>query len=78
MNSALRRYVITGVALVGASVIAVTPATAPLPDLHVPDVQLTADEETITLDLVRHGETVGPQSTVDTGAIPGFPLDETG
>jgi Histidine phosphatase superfamily (branch 1) len=78
MNSALRRYVITGVALVGASVIAVTPATAPLPDFHVPDVQLTADEETITLDIVRHGETVGPQSTVDTGAIPGDPLDETG
>ena len=78
MNSALRLYVTTGVALVGASVIAVTPVTAPLPDVHVPDIQLTADEESVTLDLVRHGQTLGPQSTVDTGAVPGFPLDEAG
>src|SRR5690349_11478019 len=44
MQSAMRPYVTAGVALVGASVIAVTPIAAHpnLPQLHMPQVQLTA------------------------------------
>lgn len=43
MQQALRPFVTTGVALVGASLIAVTPVTAPLPDIQMRDVALTAD-----------------------------------
>ncbi|MHA3018973.1 hypothetical protein ACXPWS_01740 [Mycobacterium sp. BMJ-28] len=44
MQSAMRPYVTAGVALVGASVIAVTPIAAHpnLPQMHMPQVQLTA------------------------------------
>jgi hypothetical protein len=77
MNFTRRPAVITGVALVGAGVIAVTPVTAPVTDIHVHGVQLTADEEQITLDIVRHGQTEGSNSIVGT-AVPGPPLDDTG
>ncbi|MCV7063501.1 hypothetical protein H7I76_30620 [Mycolicibacterium vaccae] len=44
MNHALRAYATAGIALVGASLIAVTPLTTPLPDNHVTsDAQLAAD-----------------------------------
>jgi hypothetical protein len=72
MNVAFRPCVTLCVTLVGASVIAVTPVTASLPG-----VQLTAGEEQITLDLVRHGETVGSNSIVASD-LPGPPLDEIG
>jgi hypothetical protein len=56
MNFTLRRNVTAGVTLVGASVIAVTPAAAPLPEVHVPDIQLTAGgEPDIVIDFVEHG-----------------------
>jgi hypothetical protein len=42
MQQALRPFVTTGVALVGASLIAVTPVTAPLPHIQMRDVALTA------------------------------------
>jgi hypothetical protein len=82
MNVASRNYVTAGVALLGASLIGVVPVTTPLPDVHVPDVLLSAGEEQITLDLVRHGETVGPTNVVSgppgEAPLPGPPLDETG
>lgn len=82
MAFTLRSYVTAGVAICGASLIAVTPVAAPLPHVQVPDIQLAAGEESITLDLVRHGETTGPNEIVDTTAgntsIPGPPLDATG
>ncbi|MHA3019950.1 hypothetical protein ACXPWS_06715 [Mycobacterium sp. BMJ-28] len=43
MRLALRPYVTTGVALVGAGVIAVTPVTAPPPEIHLPAVTLAAN-----------------------------------
>lgn len=44
MRTAVRPYVTAGVAMVGASVIAVTPITTPLPDIqvHNPNLQLTS------------------------------------
>jgi hypothetical protein len=82
MNVASRSYVTAGVALIGASIIAVPPVTVPLSNALVFDVALIAGEEQITLDLVRHGETVGPTNVVSgppgEAPIPGPPLDETG
>jgi hypothetical protein len=47
MQSALQPYATAGVAIVGASLIAVTPVAAPLPDIHtVRDVALTAGDST--------------------------------
>jgi hypothetical protein len=43
LQLALRPYVTTGVALIGASVIAVTPIAAPPPELHMPAVTLAAN-----------------------------------
>jgi hypothetical protein len=80
MNSALRPYVTVGAALVGASVIAVTPVTNPLPDVHAPDIQLTAGEEDIVIDFVRHAQTSPPGSVVAVASqgLPGFPLSDLG
>ncbi|MGH3970795.1 MAG: histidine phosphatase family protein [Mycobacterium sp.] len=74
------RYGTAGVALVGAGIIAVTPATSPLPDVHVSDIQLTAGEEDIVIDFVRHGDTTPPDavSLVAGNGLPGFPLSATG
>jgi hypothetical protein len=43
LQRALRPYVTTGIALVGAGVIAVTPVTAPPPEVHLPAVTLAAN-----------------------------------
>lgn len=43
MQRVLRPYVTTGIALVGAGVIAVTPVTAPPPEVHLPAVTLAAN-----------------------------------
>ncbi|MDX1875354.1 hypothetical protein SBI67_24815 [Mycolicibacterium sp. 120266] len=43
MQRALRPYVTTGIALVGAGVIAVTPVAAPPPEVHLPTVTLAAN-----------------------------------
>lgn len=42
LRLALRPYVTAGIALVGAGVIAVTPVTAPPPEIHTQEVQLSA------------------------------------
>lgn len=71
--------VTAGVALVGVGIITVTPVPAPASAAaNVFDIQLIADAQDITLDLVRHG-----QSTDDLNGIlgtlpPGAPLTETG
>jgi broad specificity phosphatase PhoE len=77
MNVTFRPYVTAGVALVGAGVICMCPGRAPVLATHARDVQLIVGEEQITLDLVRHGETVGSNSIVASD-LPGPPLDETG
>jgi broad specificity phosphatase PhoE len=72
-----RWHAIAGVALVGASVIAVTRVTAPLPDVYAPDIALTAGDEQITLDLVRSAEDARSEPVINP-VIPGPPLTETG
>ena len=42
MQAGVRPYLTAGVALVGASVIAVTPVAAPPRDIHLPPVHLSA------------------------------------
>lgn len=79
MQVARRRCVAAGVALVGAGALA--PITAFLPDLHVPDIQLTAGEEDIVIDIVRHGERGAPDPEthlVPSPPYPGPPLSDLG
>lgn len=71
------RYVVAGVALVGAGTIAFTPAAAPLPKVvHVPDIQLTSGEADIIIDFVRHADTNPPDATdlVAGNGLPGAPV----
>ena len=44
MQLALRPYVTAGIAVVGAGLVAVTPVTAPLPDVQVRNIALTASD----------------------------------
>lgn len=44
MRKTLRPFAIGGVAIVGAGIVTATPVTAPLPDIFVRDVTLTADD----------------------------------
>ncbi len=70
-----------GVALVGAGVVAVTPATSSLPDVRTPDIALSSGEHTdIVIDIVRHGQRMPPFNTVVTPSPdhPGPPLSELG
>jgi hypothetical protein len=67
MQQALRPYVTAGVALVGASLIAVTPVTTPslgLPDVRMPAIQLTAADP--LLDIVN------PLSPLEADVTSGF------
>jgi hypothetical protein len=75
MNLIFRPYVSASAALVGASVIVVAPVTVPLPDVHAPDVALTAGQEDITLDLVRHGDNLSHGDTTGTSAVAAGPGD---
>jgi hypothetical protein len=53
MQQALRPYVTAGVALVGASLIAVTPVTAPspgVPHVYLPAIQLTAGDPNAAIE----------------------------
>lgn len=71
----LRSGITAGVALVGGGVIA--PITAPLPDVSAADVQLTAGEEQITLDLVRSAENARSEPVINP-VIPGPHLSDHG
>lgn len=80
MNSALRPCAAAGIALVGAGLIAANPMTALPPGVHSADVHLTADEQDIVIDFVRHAQTnpSGDVVAVATNGVPGFPLSDTG
>ncbi|MGH3561568.1 MAG: histidine phosphatase family protein, partial [Mycobacterium sp.] len=81
MHQAFRRYATAGITLVGASMIAVTPVTAPPPGVHLADIQLTAgDEQDIVIDILRHGQRMPPQNleTNQSPPYPGVPLSELG
>ncbi|MEO8814570.1 MAG: histidine phosphatase family protein [Mycobacterium sp.] len=78
-----RRFCVTaGVALVGASVVTVTPIMASPPAIYVPDIALTAgDEHTdIVIDIVRHGQRMPPFNDQVTPSPdhPGPPLSDLG
>jgi hypothetical protein len=47
VQQAIRPFVTAGVAIAGASLIAVTPMTAPVPDIQTRDVALTSGEDTL-------------------------------
>ncbi len=70
------------VAVVGASVIAVTRMTAPMPDVQSLAVQLAAGGEhtDIVIDMVRHAEMVSPFENLLTPSPdhPGAPLSDVG
>lgn len=51
MELAARPLVTAGIALAGASLIAVTPVTPTLPEVHAPDIALTASPSTDWLDI---------------------------
>jgi hypothetical protein len=75
-----RPYTTAGVGLVGASIIAVTPMTVPVPGIHVPDIQLATSDQDIVIEIVRHGQRMPPQDLEDTQSppYPGVPLSELG
>jgi hypothetical protein len=73
------RYVAVVIALVGAGVIPVLPARAPV--VRVADVRLTSgDAEDIVIDIVRHGQRMPPFNEVVTPSpdYPGPPLSDLG
>jgi hypothetical protein len=49
MHAAVRPYLTAGVALVGAGVVAVSPLTPPMPDIHLPSVRSAAVELAATV-----------------------------
>ncbi|MEO8814680.1 MAG: histidine phosphatase family protein [Mycobacterium sp.] len=71
-----RPWITAGVVLVGAGVIAVTPVAAPLPDFQALGVQLTAGK--LTLDLVRHGQSVDNVEGILGTTPPGAALTDLG
>lgn len=75
---ATQSWITAGVALLSASVIVVTPVAASLPDVHMRDIQLTAGGEDITLNFVRHGESVDNAVGILGTVAPGAPLTEAG
>ncbi|MEO8814569.1 MAG: histidine phosphatase family protein [Mycobacterium sp.] len=67
--------------LVSVGGIAVTPITAPLPDVHVPDFALTAgDAQDVVIDFVRHAQMTPPFDDLLTPSPdhPGTPLSDLG
>jgi hypothetical protein len=73
------RRIATVVAVVGAGVIAVTPAHPPV--VHVADILLTSgDAQDIVIDIVRHGQRMPPFNDVVTPSPdhPGPPLSDLG
>jgi broad specificity phosphatase PhoE len=74
-------YFTAGFAVIGASVIAVTPPTTPPPTVHVPDIQLVSGDETdIVIDVVRHAQMISPfeDELTPSPAFPGAPLSDLG
>jgi len=71
-------WITAGVALAGASVVAVTPVVAPLPRVHASAlIRLISNEEMI-LDLVRHGQSTDNVDDIIGTTPPGAPLTTEG
>jgi broad specificity phosphatase PhoE len=78
VQHAFHPLVAGGTAIATASLIVATPAVVPLPDVHLPDVALTAGAEDITLDFVRHGQSTDNVAGILGTTPPGAPLTELG
>ena len=75
MQQTLRAYGAAGVAIVGASLIAVTPVVAPLPDL--PEIQFRAVELTASWDEVLNTASTNLTTLVDNFLLaPGVGLQQ--
>lgn len=77
-QSVICRWVRGIVALVEASVVAVTPLTVPLPGVHRLDIQLISGTEDITIDFVRHGQSVDNAENILGTTPPGVALTNLG
>ncbi len=71
-------WITAGVALVGVGAIAVAPTSVPPPDIHLVDIQLTVGATDITLDLVRHGQSVDNVEGILGTVPPGAALTDVG
>ena len=75
---AARRWIGVAVALVGVVVLAANPMTGSLPRLHRLEVRLIAGAEDITIDFVRHGQSVDNADGILGTAPPGVLLTDLG
>lgn len=73
-----RPWITAGVALVAAGAITVTPVAVKLPETHLVDIQLVAGEADITIDFVRHGQSVDNVEGILGTLPPGAPLTAEG
>lgn len=77
----LRSCPTAGIAIVGVSLIAVTPLAAPLPRVHMPEIQLTAGEADaatdVVIDIVRHGQRIS-DNVLPASSTFGPPLSPLG
>ncbi|MGB3335258.1 MAG: histidine phosphatase family protein [Mycobacterium sp.] len=73
-----RTWITAGITLVGLGVATVTAVVPPPAAALVVDIQLTADAEQITLDLVRHGQSTDDLNNILGTLPPGAPLTEAG
>lgn len=72
------RWATDAVALVAASGVVVAPTTVPLPGLHRLAIQLTSSAADITIDFVRHAQSVDNAEDILGTTPPGAPLTELG
>ncbi|MDD7813775.1 phosphoglycerate mutase family protein [Mycobacterium sp. CSUR Q5927] len=73
----IRSWITTGITLIGAGLVAVTPGLPPAA-AHILDIQLAAGDEQITLDLVRHGESTDDATGILGTLPPGSHLTDLG
>jgi hypothetical protein len=77
MQQALRPYAVAGIAILGTgSLMAFTPVAAPLPDVHVPAIQLTSDSGLLGDFSSLFGDVTG--GTSGTGGLGDLAGDLTG
>ncbi|HEU4363415.1 MAG TPA: phosphoglycerate mutase family protein [Mycobacterium sp.] len=77
-QSVVRPWISAAIALVAASVVVATPAAVPLRALHRLAVQLVSGAEDITIDFVRHGQSVDNAEGILGTVAPGATLTDLG
>ena len=66
MQAAIRSPLAAGVALIGAGTIAATPITAPPPEVHISDLQLTVSSRLMVANPIALGEELVGQTLSDS------------